>query len=283
MGSKIPGKVMKNKIFFVAVAIYIVLAFTSTDNLAKSLGTACYYLVEMIQIMPVVFILTALIDAWIPQQVISRRLGSRAGFMGNVFALILGSLSAGPIYAAFPICKILLKKGTSLANISIILGAWAVVKVPMLLNEIKFIGVDFMIVRWIFTVIAILVMGHILGMLVDEKDIPPGKAQPGKAVGNQGHGKQLTHDVGDDQKTGVEHKASQRITTEGFGKVLPVGCGGNPLRWPGQNLPAPFQGCRKHPHQRDHKDVSQGGHKYVDQPLLQPPSCPVGEKRHPDI
>jgi len=172
MGSKIPGKVMKNKIFFVAVAIYIVLAFTSTDNLAKSLGTACYYLVEMIQIMPVVFILTALIDAWIPQQVISRRLGSRAGFMGNVFALILGSLSAGPIYAAFPICKILLKKGTSLANISIILGAWAVVKVPMLLNEIKFIGVDFMIVRWIFTVIAILVMGHILGMLVDEKDIP---------------------------------------------------------------------------------------------------------------
>jgi ferredoxin len=85
---------------------------------------------------------------------------------------VLGSLSAGPIYAAFPIGKSLLSKGASIANIVIILSSWAVIKVPMLANEAKFLGIDFMIVRWILTVISILIMGSLTAVIVKKKDLP---------------------------------------------------------------------------------------------------------------
>ena len=40
-------------------------------------------------------------------------------------------------------------------SIIIILSSWAVIKIPMLLNEAKFLGAKFMIIRWLLTVIAI--------------------------------------------------------------------------------------------------------------------------------
>ena len=43
----------------------------------------------------------------------------------------------------FPIGKSLLSKGASITNIVIILSSWAVIKVPMLANEAKFLGSRF--------------------------------------------------------------------------------------------------------------------------------------------
>jgi ferredoxin len=96
---------------------------------------------------------------------------------GNLLSLLLGSISAGPIYAAFPIGKSLLSKGASITNIVIILSSWAVIKVPMLANEAKFLGVDFMIVRWILTVISIVIMGYLTAVIVKKKDLPGIKAK----------------------------------------------------------------------------------------------------------
>ncbi|WP_432409625.1 ferredoxin [Wukongibacter sp. M2B1] len=66
----------------------------------------------------------------------------------------------------------LLKKGASIWNIVIILSAWAVVKVPMLVNEVKFLGLKFMVVRWILTIISILVMAYIVSLIVKRENIP---------------------------------------------------------------------------------------------------------------
>ena len=90
-------------------------------------------------------------------------------------ALLLGSISAGPIYAAFPVSKTLLGKGASISNIVIILSTWAVIKVPMLANEIKFLGINFMGIRWVLTVTAIFFMAYITGMIVKKSDLPADK------------------------------------------------------------------------------------------------------------
>lgn len=42
----------------------------------------------------------------------------------------------------------------------------------MLANEAKFLGVNFMIVRWILTVIALFIMAYITGKIVKKKDLP---------------------------------------------------------------------------------------------------------------
>jgi uncharacterized membrane protein YraQ (UPF0718 family) len=172
---KVLEKIKKNKLLVLVALIYIGLFIFAPEKAKAALDNSVYYLLEMLQVLPVIFLLTVLIDAWIPKETITKRLGNNSGFVGNIFSLILGSLSAGPIYAAFPLSKMLLKKGASITNIVIILSSWAVIKVPMLLNEAKFLGIKFMAARWVFTVIAILLMGYLVSVIVKKKDLPESK------------------------------------------------------------------------------------------------------------
>lgn len=123
-------------------------------------------------IMPVIFILTALLDLWLPKEKVIRYLGKESKGKGIVFSFALGSISAGPVYAAFPMCVMLHKKGASIRNIVIILSSWAVIKIPMLINEAKFLGLKFMAIRWVLTVIAIIVFSWITAKIVRDKDLP---------------------------------------------------------------------------------------------------------------
>lgn len=166
------NKIKRNPFLFGILSVYIILFIVNAEKAMAAIASTAYYLKEMLIIMPVVFLLTALIDAWIPKNVIMKALGENSGLKGSFTALALGSISAGPIYAAFPVAKTLLKKGASVGNIVVILSAWAVIKIPMLANEVKFLGAKFMIARWIFTVISIILMGYITSKLVRREDIP---------------------------------------------------------------------------------------------------------------
>lgn len=169
---KIITVLKKNKLLVLVALAYIVCLFVSPDKAMKSVGNSVYYLVEMLQVLPVIFLLTVVIEAMIPKEMIIRGFGEKSGLKGNILALLLGSISAGPVYAAFPISKALLGKGASVPNIVIILSAWAVIKLPMLANEAKFLGINFMLLRWVLTVIAIFVMAYITGVFVKRKDLP---------------------------------------------------------------------------------------------------------------
>lgn len=146
----------------------------SPEHFGLALQNTRHYLLEMLFVMPVIFMLTVLIDVWISRETIIRHMGEGSGLRGAGFSILLGSLSAGPIYAAFPIAKMLLSKGASVANLVVILSAWAVIKVPMLANEVRFLGPTFMVVRWVATVITIYLMGVLIAMVVKREDIPDG-------------------------------------------------------------------------------------------------------------
>lgn len=163
--------IKKNKLLLLVGLIYLVLFLFMPEKAATALNNSVYYLIEMVQILPVIFLLTVVIEALIPKEVIIKRFGEKSGFLGNLLALVLGSISAGPIYAAFPISRMLLSKGASVANIVIILSSWAVIKVPMLANEAKFLGVSFMAVRWLLTVAAIFAMAWITGKFIGRKEL----------------------------------------------------------------------------------------------------------------
>ncbi|WP_058486558.1 permease [Defluviitalea phaphyphila] len=163
--------IKKNKLMTVVFLIYIFLFIVMPDKAYLSVKNSMYYIIEMIEILPVIFILTSIIEAWVPKEVILNGFGEKSGIKGNIFSFLLGSFSAGPIYAAFPICKMLLKKGASISNVVIILSSWAVIKVPMLANEAKFLGPKFMGIRWILTVISILIMSYLTAVFVKKEDI----------------------------------------------------------------------------------------------------------------
>ncbi|HAS72534.1 MAG TPA: permease [Clostridiales bacterium UBA8960] len=160
----------RNKLLMSVLVIYGLFFVIRTDIAKLAMSNSIYYLKEMLFVLPIIFLLTIAIDVLVSKEAIIKHLGIDSGIKGSIYALILGSISAGPIYAAFPICKMLIKKGASISNVVIILSAWAVVKLPMLANEVKFLGVSFMMTRWILTVIAIVIIG-----MITEKSVSTNK------------------------------------------------------------------------------------------------------------
>ncbi len=162
----------RNKTLVVVALIYLILFMVDSQRAIGAIQNSSYYLKEMLIIMPVVYLLTVVLDSLVPKEMILKGFGKNSGMKGNVLALVLGSISAGPIYAAFPISKMLLDKGATLGNVVIVLSSWAVIKLPMLANEARFLGVKFMVVRWILTVISIFLMGYIFDRSLSIDDIP---------------------------------------------------------------------------------------------------------------
>ncbi|MPM49745.1 hypothetical protein SDC9_96476 [bioreactor metagenome] len=166
-------KKIKGNLFLVIVALAYIIMFIMNPAMGMdSVKNSGYYIKEMLMIMPVIFVLTALLDMWIPKEKIMQYLGKDAKAKGVFLSFVVGSISAGPIYAAFPMCVMLHKKGASIRNIIIILSSWAVIKVPMLLNEVKFLGSKFMAIRWVLTVIAIIIFSWIAEKIIKDEDLP---------------------------------------------------------------------------------------------------------------
>ena len=166
-------KILKENLFTAIIIIaYAVIFILKPETSITAVGNSGYYLKEMLMIMPVIFVLTALLDVWVPKETIIKYLGKQSKSKGVVLSFLLGGISAGPIYAAFPFCIMLHKKGASIKNIVIILSSWAVIKIPMLLNEVKFLGIKFMAIRWILTVISIVIFSWITSKIVKDEDFP---------------------------------------------------------------------------------------------------------------
>ena len=178
-------KIKENLFFSLVVAVYAVLLLINPRMAAQSASNSIYFIREMLTIMPVIFVLTALLDLWVPKEKILRYLGDGAGVRGILLSFAVGSISAGPIYAAFPMCVMLRKKGASVRNIVIILSSWAVIKVPMLLNEAKFLGLKFMAVRWILTVFAILIFSWLAARMLKNEGLPSSEKKAPKLCINR--------------------------------------------------------------------------------------------------
>lgn len=148
-------------IYLILMTTYFFIRFFSPVAFTKATEFLKYYGLEMLNVMPLIMALTIVIEVWVPKKTISQFLGKDSGIKGNVMALFLGSVSVGPIYAAFPVSVTLYQKGASVVNITVLLCAWAVVKIPMLANELKFIGGAFMATRWLFTCLVILLISHL--------------------------------------------------------------------------------------------------------------------------
>lgn len=169
--TKIKKILLGNKLLVAVATAYVVLFIAAPSTGISAVKNSLYYFKEMLIIMPVIMLLTALLEAWIPKKTIQKHLGKGSGIKGGLFAFLLGSFSAGPIYAAFPVSVTLLKKGASVSNIVILLSTWAVVKVPMLANEAKFLGPKFMIIRWVLTSVSIFLIGFITSKFVKREEV----------------------------------------------------------------------------------------------------------------
>lgn len=164
-------KVKKFLLVKIALILYVLAFILKRDVFYGAIEITFGFLKEMFQVLPPIMVISALITVWVPSNIIERGLGVRSGIKGKLISLVIGSLSAGPIYAAFPATLVLFKKGASISNVVVILSSWAVIKIPMLFVEVNFLGLKFTATRFILTVPAILIMGFVIDKLVKREDI----------------------------------------------------------------------------------------------------------------
>ena len=126
--------------------------------------------VEMLSFLPPVFIILGLLDVWVPREVVISHLGGGSGLRGMALALFLGAAAAGPLYGAFPVAAVMMKKGASLYNVMIFLGAWSTLKLPMFLFETQYLGLTFSMTRWVCSLVGIIGMAYLIDRWVPETE-----------------------------------------------------------------------------------------------------------------
>lgn len=127
------------------------------------------FFTEMITFLPLMFILIGLFDVWIPKEKVEKHIGQESGIKGIFWVVILATLQAGPLYAAFPVAYLLWKKGASIKNIFIYLGAFSALKVPMLTFEIGFLGLKFSLLRTLITLPVFILIGSLMAVYLKNK------------------------------------------------------------------------------------------------------------------
>ncbi|NSW77295.1 MAG: permease [Candidatus Atribacteria bacterium] len=152
--------------FFITLAVCLGITAYAPSWGIKVFTVAFRNTLFMLGVIPPIFILVGLFDVWIPRERVIKRLGDASGWLGIMVAIALGAFAAGPLYAAFPVAEVLLKKGVSLRNVWVFLGAWSTMKIPMLLFEAQSLGARFALTRYAMSFVGVLVIAFLLERLI---------------------------------------------------------------------------------------------------------------------
>lgn len=125
----------------------------------------------MLLVVPPIFLLLGLMDVWIPRETLMKYMGPGSGAKGPILAFAIGSAAAGPLYGAFPVAAVLMKKGASFINILIFIGAWSTTKIPMLLFEMKALGFRFALARLAIDIPGIILIALALKAVVPKAEV----------------------------------------------------------------------------------------------------------------
>lgn len=165
-------KIIKRyKVFIILLVINTIILVIKPDIGFKSIQLTKNNALEMLSILPPVFILLGMLDVWIKRETMIKFMGEKSGIVGVMLAFLLGSAAAGPLYAAFPVAVVLLKKGSKFSNVLIMIGAWSTTKIPLLLFEASSMGIKFMIVRFILDVFGIAIIAFTTEKLLTKEEI----------------------------------------------------------------------------------------------------------------
>ena len=160
--------ISRYEVFLLLALANIIIGLIMPGIGLKSLELTRANLLEMMSVIPPIFILLGLLDVWVDRSTMIRLTGNSSGLKGVLIAFLMGSAAAGPLYAAFPVAGMMLKKGSSLMNVFIFIGAWSTTKIPMLTFEAASLGLPFTLTRLALSVIGILAIA-----LISQKSLNP--------------------------------------------------------------------------------------------------------------
>ena len=158
--------------FFIGTLLGLIILFLINNEMGwKAINVTGYSFKEMALVIPPVFILLGLLDIWVPREIMMKYMGEKSGIKGIVLAILIGSAAAGPLYGAFPVAAVFMKKGVKFSNVLIFIGAWSTTKIPMFLFELSSLGINFAVTRLLVDIPGIIIIAYILSYIISKEEI----------------------------------------------------------------------------------------------------------------
>lgn len=168
----------KSKMFYVSLGLLFILVIidlmgievgvkignTNESLSLNAINESWFQFISMLKIVPPIFLLIGLLDIWVPRETMIRLMGENSGMKGVFIAFVLGTMSAGPLIAAFPVAQVMLKKGARYANVLFFITIWASAKLPILFFQATTLGLTFTLLSNITLIIV-----YFIGTLLIEK------------------------------------------------------------------------------------------------------------------
>ena len=157
--------------FIILIIVTIIVTVINKEIGLKSFNIAFSSFKQMVQVVPPIMIILGIMDVWIPRETIMKYMGDKSGIRGISLAILIGSIAAGPMYAAFPFTKVLLKKGVKFSNIIIFMNAWCVTKISTLIFEFSSLGYKFTLARLLIDIPGIIIMGYLVEAIMPRNEL----------------------------------------------------------------------------------------------------------------
>lgn len=155
----------------IALVALIALLLFDGDRGPKAMETTFYTVKEMLFVIPPIFVLLGLLDVWVPRETMVKFMGEGSGLKGALLALLLGSAAAGPLYAAFPVAGVFMRKGAKFSNVILFLGAWSTTKVPLVAFETAALGPVFSMTRLAMSIVGISLIAFVVNKVMKKDEI----------------------------------------------------------------------------------------------------------------
>lgn len=156
--------------FLIAAVLGIITVFNQQAGL-RALQNSAFQLKQMFFVIPPIFLLLGLLDVWVPKTTMVKYMGEGSGLKGILLAFFIGSAAAGPLYGAFPVAAVFMKKGVKFLNLLIFIGAWSTTKIPMFLFELESLGVKFAVTRLLVDIPGIIIISYALARIIPREEI----------------------------------------------------------------------------------------------------------------
>ena len=137
----------------IAVVLLVVAYFRGSDLPVAGLKAGGRTLWNNLPLLLLSFAVAGLVQVLIPGELVSRWLGTEAGFRGIMLGCIVGGLVPGAPYATFPIVAALYRSGAGIGAVVGFVTAWALWSVGRIPTEVALIGPRVTLVRFLSTLV----------------------------------------------------------------------------------------------------------------------------------
>jgi len=111
------------------------------------LKSAGNLLLQITPLLILAFIVAGMVQVLVPQEIISRWVGTESGFRGILIGSAIGGIMPGGPYVSMPIVAGLLRTGASIGTMVALLTAWSLLAFTRLPIEVGLLGWKFTLIR----------------------------------------------------------------------------------------------------------------------------------------